>query len=375
MNIIDKNEYQTILNLYNEGCPRSVIAKKYGVSRSQIDTILKRCGVEDIIKPTKKIPETEHQKIIDMYLNGSSQSEIGKLYGVSRVSISNIIHSYKIEHRNPSSKSQFSKEDLQYMCQLYDDGMTCKQVADTLGVSESLINYWFKKLNKKTRSNTINSRKYTLDEHYFDIIDTQDKAYILGFLYSDGCNFTDANRIILCLQDQDKHILDSIKECVGTNAPLYFNKLNEKNAKHKNTYSLTMRSKHMSKVLSDMGMVKAKSLILKFPTNISKEMLPHFIRGFFDGDGVFPTDKTNYTLGILGTEDFCIVLQSILKENGIESDIKNVNDPSNSTRQLYIRRKENSKKFLEYIYKDANLYLFRKHDLYLKKYVNNPLVA
>ena len=54
MNIIDKNEYQTILNLYNEGCPRSVIAKKYGVSRSQIDTILKRCGVENIIKPTKK---------------------------------------------------------------------------------------------------------------------------------------------------------------------------------------------------------------------------------------------------------------------------------------------------------------------------------
>ena len=45
-----------------------------------------------------------------------------------------------------------------------------------------------------------------------------------------------------------------------------------------------------------MGMVKAKSLIIKFPTNISKEMLPHFIRGFFDGDGVFPTDKTNYTL-------------------------------------------------------------------------------
>ena len=48
-------------------------------------------------------------------------------------------------------------------------------------------------------------------------------------------------------------------------------------------------------------------------------MLPHFIRGFFDGDGVFPTDKTNYTLGVLGTEDFCIVLQSILKEIVIQA--------------------------------------------------------
>lgn len=375
MNIIDKNEYQTILNLYNEGCPRSVIAKKYGVSRSQINTVLKRCGVEDIVKPTKKIPETEHQKIINMYLNGSTQNEIGKLYGVGRVSISNIIHSYKIEHRNPSSKSQFSKEDLQYMCQLYDDGMTCEQVADTLGVSESLINYWFKKLNKKTRSNTINSRKYTLDEHYFDTIDTQDKAYILGFLYSDGCNFTDANKILLSLQEEDRHILESMKECVKTNAPLYLNMARKRNPRHKNQYILAMRSKYMSKVLSDMGMVKAKSLILEFPTNISEDMLPHFIRGYFDGDGVFPRSMTSYTLGVLGTENFCIVLQSILKENGIESDIKNVNDPSNSTRQLYIRRKENSKKFLEYIYKDANLYLFRKHDLYLKKYVNNPLVA
>lgn len=310
-----------------------------------------------------------------MYLTGSTQSEIGKLYGVSRVSISNIIHSYKIEHRNPSSKSQFSEEDLKYMCQLYDDGLTCEQVASVLGVSESLINYWFKKLNKKTRSNTINSRKYTLDEHYFDVIDTQDKAYILGFLYSDGCNFTDANRILLSLQEEDRHILESIKECVQTNAPLYLNEEHKKNTKHKNQYVLTMRSKHMSKVSSDMGMVKAKSLILEFPTNITKELMPHFIRGYFDGDGVFPRNKTSYTLGILGTENFCIVLQSILEENGIESDIKNVNDPSNSTRQLYIRRKENSKKFLEYIYKEANLYLFRKYDLYLKKYVNNPLVA
>lgn len=29
-------------------------------------------------------------------------------------------------------------------------------------------------------------RKYKLNEHYFDVIESQDQAYILGLLYADG---------------------------------------------------------------------------------------------------------------------------------------------------------------------------------------------
>ena len=41
----------------------------------------------------------------------------------------------------------------------------------------------------------------------------------------------------------------------------------------------------ISKDLENLGMVANKSLILAFPTFISKELMPHFIRGYFDGDG------------------------------------------------------------------------------------------
>ena len=32
-------------------------------------------------------------------------------------------------------------------------------------------------------------RKYNVNDNYIDIIDNQNKAYILGFLYADGCNY------------------------------------------------------------------------------------------------------------------------------------------------------------------------------------------
>ena len=65
---------------------------------------------------------------------------------------------------------------------------------------------------------------YTINEDYFDIIDTEEKAYLLGFLYADGNHFTKKNRITIGLQEKDKHILEKFNELIGSNRPLFLRK-------------------------------------------------------------------------------------------------------------------------------------------------------
>ena len=47
----------------------------------------------------------------------------------------------------------------------------------------------------------VGRRKYQLDECYFDEIDTQNKAYILGFLCADGSNNRDKSTASMTLEE------------------------------------------------------------------------------------------------------------------------------------------------------------------------------
>ena len=53
-------------------------------------------------------------------------------------------------------------------------------------------------------------RTYTLDEKYFDKIDSQNKAYILGFIYADGS--INKGCLNITLSNKDVEILEFIKD-------------------------------------------------------------------------------------------------------------------------------------------------------------------
>ena len=54
--------------------------------------------------------------------------------------------------------------------------------------------------------------QYTFDTHFFDEINTQEKAYVLGFLFADGYNYEKRGVVSLSLQEKDKEILDKISK-------------------------------------------------------------------------------------------------------------------------------------------------------------------
>ena len=208
----------------------------------------------------------------------------------------------------------------------------------------------------------VGRRKYILNENFFDQIDNQDKAYILGFLYADGCNYMPKQTVSMSLQKEDFDILEQIRLCIGNERPLEYLDYSNKHDfgyTYKNQWRLLMFSKHMCETLNNIGMTPCKSLTLGFP-DIDSSLHRHFIRGYFDGDGSVALKSPIASL--TSTFNFCETVRNILLEQlNIYPNIQEAANHNGITAVLQCRLNE-SIKFLTWIYDNANLYLKRKYD-------------
>ena len=129
-----------------------------------------------------------------------------------------------------------------------------------------------------------------------------------------------------------------------------------------------MFSTQLCQSLNNIGMVPNKSLTLEFP-DINPSFYSHFIRGYFDGDGCVTHNIPNKTrlVTITSTENFCLKLQHIVQEIlGITGTIVDASNHNGITKVYTIGSIPNIKKFLDFLYADAELFLERKYQRYLE---------
>ncbi len=110
-----------------------------------------------------------------------------------------------------------------------------------------------------------------------------------------------------------------------------------------------------------------KTYTAEFP-DIPVELMRHFIRGYFDGDGCFTfTDKT-FDVDFLGaSKNFHEGLKNVLSKNGFNFTTETkMNKCDTEMYYIHINRKKDKYDFLDWIYKDSNIYLDRKYEKYLK---------
>lgn len=215
--------------------------------------------------------------------------------------------------------------------------------------------------------------KYAVNEHYFDNIDNEWKAYWLGFLYADGCNETNkkngtknVNRLSISLAKIDKEHLQKFLNSLQAENPIkdFIARLDGKEYK---TSKITICNENICKQLNNKGCVPQKSLILKFPTEdiVPKHLIRHFIRGYFDGDGCISINKElkNINFNILGTYDFLYEMQKILiKECGVDETVIRLNGKGNKAYSFAYGGYADVESIYKYLYKDCNVYLQRKLD-------------
>lgn len=196
-------------------------------------------------------------------------------------------------------------------------------------------------------------------------IDSSEKAYLLGLFYSDGCIHysNDSYCASIVLHENDKYLLDTIVDKFS------FFRLS-KMVNH--AWSIVCTNKAIVEDLQANGMLFRKSTnnkeLLRIP-NLDKDLVHHFIRGYFDGDGSVYRKKLGNTKFEIGGTGFGLItdLVKILYDNKITVNIT-CKYAGSALRQhdyyvLYSSSDKISKQFADYIYKDCgDLYMKRKYE-------------
>lgn len=103
------------------------------------------------------------------------------------------------------------------------------------------------------------ARKSAIKEDIFDVINSEESAYILGFYIADGC--ISNNKFIIALQEQDKEILEKIRDIMSPVTKLNF--IKERVNKYKITthsmYRFAFTCKHITDKLEELGYGKGKT--------------------------------------------------------------------------------------------------------------------
>lgn len=183
--------------------------------------------------------------------------------------------------------------------------------------------------------------------------------YFAGFIAADGSLFPEqgSGEIRLVISQKDSHILNEIANHI-------FIKDSNKNISNvsNNGFAQTRLRFRSNKAISffkTIGIERQKTFRM-CPKNIPSEHIHHFIRGYFDGDGSFYLiNKKRKGFNILGNKPTLDFINQHIPTN---QKVRKRTDCN-----IFIIQKTGDKAvelFMEYLYKDANIYLNRKRNAF-----------
>ena len=198
-----------------------------------------------------------------------------------------------------------------------------------------------------------------IDENYFNVIDSEEKAYFIGFIAADGYISPDFYKLVFCLHYRDIDILNKLCKLTKCMNVVKYRKVFDKRTKKiYQQANLQITSKKFVKSLSKYGLNnnKTKKYIIK---NIPKKYIKDCIRGLCDGDGCI----SHRGVSLISTKENIIFIKKWLSSKNIS--LANYISPikkENNVWKAYIYA--DRIKFLNLIYKNSKISLERKYKTY-----------
>lgn len=243
--------------------------------------------------------------------------------------------------------------------------LTCEKIAKSLGYSLCGVYDALKRWNVKTRNLNDSHKIYRCDENYFNTIDSEEKAYWLGFIYADG--YITDNTLGISLSTVDIDHLIKFKNSIKATNPIK-KYLSKATCKYKSVEycRILLKSNKLVEDVRDKGVLNNKSLILKVPNEdvLSRKLYRHFIRGYFDGDGSLVLSRNSINFKICGTKEFLERLINIFNENStyeFKNKLFKRWDNENNTYYLSYGGVNKTLNIMNYLYDNSEIYLDRKY--------------
>lgn len=200
-----------------------------------------------------------------------------------------------------------------------------------------------------------------LIDDYFKIIDCEEKAYFLGFIFADG-SVSNKKQLTIDINERDIDLLISFREKIHSGCKI------TTRIKGKSSMSrLVIKNENFVNHLYKYGIVPNKTENTKhLPINlIPKELRRHFLRGLIDGDGWLSRPqikhRTGYHIGLVTkyvstAQDFVDMINEFLTESW-NNKILNKN---NKYAVVQLQNKQQVKQLATALYADNKICLSRK---------------
>jgi len=268
------------------------------------------------------------------------------------------------------------KITLQKFQELYKLHLKGKSVLD-ISIEQNMpyntVYYGFKRNNLEILKIKKNSKyKNSTNYSYFNKIDSERKAYFLGLIMADGC-ITAKNknnlRLLMKLQTRDAYLVEELRNDLSPIKPLQIDG---------NSKRLEISSKELVQDLINKGVNFNKTKVGEILSELSKELMPHFIRGFFDGDGSISLRKTRSNQRQVyiccSNISFLESLQKYLLEYNISGSIyKETKIVNKVIYDLRFNTRESRLNLTNFMYQNATIFLKRKYELFISEHTNTEL--
>ena len=304
-------------------------------------------------------------EIINKYLQGISISKLLIEYPeYNRRTLTKILTDNNITIRGGRKKKEFTFEQIEEIKTMIDKGAFLIDLANYFKIDKETMRNKLVELNLEIKNkNRVNKR---IKSNYFSIIDCPEKAYWLGFLFTDGSvdHYRTTGRIRLQLQEKDKEILEQFKEDLCLDCKIIYDV-----RPNSTCCSVEFVDEQIYNDLAKYNIVQNKTYnVNRIPyETIPEKYLGAYALGLFDGDGGLSVSKdffTDVTLGYTAyheeeVKDFQTIINRLAN---IEHNNKVF---FTSAWHVQWRGRLQVLKILDILYSSSPRYLKRKYDKYL----------
>ena len=228
----------------------------------------------------------EKQDIVKSFQEGKTFKELQDKYNAHYFTIKKVLEEYNV---NTNSKRRWTEQQKKDIVRMYiEESRTIDYIKKKYTTHD-------REISKILRENGIDTSYYqprrinrNINRDYFETIDTEEKAYILGILMADGCvREKRKDQLYLSLELIDKEIIEFIKkELKLENKIKAMNRKRDYIKNEKTTYTITVAEQKLCSDLSKYGIVPNKTVVTeRLVQNIPFDLRKHYLRGLFDGDG------------------------------------------------------------------------------------------
>lgn len=226
--------------------------------------------------------------------------------------------------------------------------------------------------------------------NFFNNIQTELQAYLLGFYAADGSVDEKRKTFRIHLSNKDSEIVYLYKDIISPDARLFSvnagtknNVIRTKNIIDNGSIGVDITSAILVADLVKLGIGYNKTRNGWILPNIPKELIRHFIRGYFDGDGCiscsYVKEQNNRKARMKMHFDIDAKLESVIDILNNELHKNNINSIKYYLKRDNMWRLSSSswstcKDMFNYLYKDCNFCLSRKFNKF-NYYVNTEMTV